>query len=92
MATTNVPTFAPPFESYGCHRTATAILESRLSMKQWSLATDAAGVRETQAFSGIAMKPPISAAVTGPINSSVFRHAVLRTRLPYVLAECGLGL
>jgi hypothetical protein len=49
-------------------------------------------VRETQAFSGVAIKRPISAAVTGNGNSSVFRHAVQRVALPYVLAESGLRL
>ena len=48
--------------------------------------------RETQAISRIATKRPISATVTRPGKSSVFRHWVLRTELPYVLAECGLGL
>jgi hypothetical protein len=48
--------------------------------------------RETQAFSRNVIKPPISSAVTGPGNSSVFRHAVLRAGFSYVLAECGLRL
>jgi hypothetical protein len=37
---------------------------------------------ESQAFSEIAIKRPISAAVTGTGNSAVFRHAVLCTELP----------
>jgi hypothetical protein len=45
----------------------------------------------TQTFSGNTIKPPLSAAVTGTGKSSVFRHAVPCIRLPYVLAESGLG-
>jgi hypothetical protein len=45
----------------------------------------------TQSFFGNAIKRPISAGPRGIGNSSVFRHAVLRTGLPYVLAESGLG-
>jgi len=36
----------------------------------------AASFPETQAFFGIAIKGPISAAVTGIGNSSVFRHSL----------------
>jgi hypothetical protein len=35
---------------------------------------------------------PISAAVAGTGNSSVFRHTVSSTGLPYVLAESGFRL
>jgi hypothetical protein len=50
------------------------------------------GFREIHTFSGIAIKGPISAGVTGTGNSSVFRHADLRTGFSYVLAASGLGL
>jgi len=33
----------------------------------------------------------MTATVTGTGNSSVFRYAILRTELPYVLVESGLG-
>jgi hypothetical protein len=43
----------------------------------------------TQTFSGNAIKPPISAAVAGTGNSSVFRHAVLGTGLAMRFVEIG---
>jgi hypothetical protein len=48
-------------------------------------------VSRTHTISRHAENPPISAAVTGTGNSSVFRHSVPHTGLPYVLAECGSG-
>jgi hypothetical protein len=47
---------------------------------------------QSQPFSGVDIKPPISAALTGTGNSSVFRDAVLHTGYSYLSAECGLGL
>ena len=38
------------------------------------------------------MNQPISVALAGTGNSSVFRQAVSRTGFSYVLAECGLRL
>src|SRR5580698_8951698 len=43
-------------------------------------------VRISQPFSGNVIKGPISAAVTAAGNSSVFRHADPRTRLPLGLS------
>jgi hypothetical protein len=45
--------------------------------------------REPQAFSGNAIKGPISDTPSGTGNSYVFRHAVPRVGFPYVLAESG---
>jgi hypothetical protein len=59
-------------------------------------ATNASGtmprVHQLNPFPGQAEKPPISAAVPGSGNSSVFRHAMPCTRMPYVLAESCLRL
>jgi hypothetical protein len=49
-------------------------------------------IPNSQPFFGNAIKSPISAALAGTGNSCVFRHAVLRTGLPDVLAELGLRL
>jgi hypothetical protein len=49
-------------------------------------------VPKSQPFSASAANRPISAAASGPVNLSVFRHAVPRAGFSYVLAECGLRL
>ena len=46
-------------------------------------------IRETQPFFGIAIKPPISAAVPAPESHPVFRYVVPRAGLSYVFAESG---
>ena len=45
---------------------------------------------QSQPFSANGKDRPISAAATGAGNSSVFRHGVMPTTLPSVLAESGL--
>ena len=50
---------------------------------------DRRAVSSTQAFFGAAEYRPFSDASAGPGKSSVLRHAVACTRLPYVLAESG---